>query len=564
MQPNPATPRPETHDIATPRQSIRGRCRKWVVSTQDPSQSNKRKRAACTRCSKQFTPGEPRLQQWGDTQRAYVHALCITGGLKADHELVPKNPTDTEARDSVIRLRDSVLSAAAAAEVVLPICDPHGDYSTEAPDDEDRLFDREEALRHDDAIMDFHWFNTIPWTDIKDLRGTTYVQPPTRFRFAIQQSQHAILRAIIHHSPSSPNSEPAWKVLILSSWLLLGRSAENASDANCASYLETRLDLFWSEDWPALWALVRAECDVAATAQTRSKTKVEQTETRIRKVATLARAGEKGRALAAARNAPPVPVTRDIVQEIKSLYSVDPNPAIPLSNQITNTFIFQIAECIPHTLKHMPRLSEPGPLGMCAEHWYDFGTQAGDINMFSLVMAHIATATLPNAVLQYLRAGQVTPLAKPTGGHRPLLMMSFLRRLALKAAIAAKQSSVIEAAGALQHGVGCKDGANKMIKSIQYFAEADQSRVLVALDLKAAFQNVSRRSMMHSLGQHDPELATVISRWYTGSTTHRMHYDGSYAHIQANSGIDQGCPLSPCGFAAAIEHITHHPHRNQK
>ena len=95
-----------------------------------------------------------------------------------------------------------------------------------------------------------------------------------------------------------------------------------------------------------------------------------------------------------------------------------------------------------------------------------------------------------------------------------------------------------------------------MIKSIQYFAEADQSRVLVALDLKAAFQNVSRRSMPRSLGQHDPELATVFSRWYTGSTTHRMHHDGGYAHIQANSGIDQGCPLSPCGFAAAVDPIS--------
>ena len=363
MQPNPATPRPDTHDIATPRRSIGGRCRKWVVSTQGPSLTNKRKCAACMTCSKQFTPGEPRLQQWGcrDTQRAYVHALCITGGLKTDHELLPKNPTDTEARNSVARQRDSVLSAAAAAEVVLPIYDPHEDNSTEAPDDEDRLFDREEALRHDHAIMDFHWFSTIPWPDIKDLRGTTYVQPPTRFRLAIQQAQHAILRAITHHGPSSPNSEPAWKVLILSSWLLLGRPAENASDANCASYLETRLDLFWSDDWPALWALVRAECDVAATAQTRSKTKAEQTETRIRKVATLARVGEKGRALAAARNDPPVPVTRDIVQEIKGLYPVDPDPAVPLNNQITHIFVFQIAEFIPLTLKRMPRLSEPGP-----------------------------------------------------------------------------------------------------------------------------------------------------------------------------------------------------------
>ena len=146
--------------------------------------------------------------------------------------------------DSVIRLRDIVLSAAAAAEVVLFFHEPHEDNSTEALDDEDRLFDREEAVRHDDAIIDFNWFSTISWTDIKDLRGTTYVQPPTRFRFAPQQAQHAILRATMHHGPSSLNSEPAWKVLILSSWLLLGRPAENASDANCASYLETRLNLF--------------------------------------------------------------------------------------------------------------------------------------------------------------------------------------------------------------------------------------------------------------------------------------------------------------------------------
>ena len=111
--------------------------------------------------------------------------------------------------------------------------------------------------------------------------------------------------------------------------------------------LGTRLDLFWSEDWPALWALVRAECNVATLAQTRSKTKAEQTETRIRKVATLASAGEKCRALAAARNAPPVPVTRDIVQEIKGLYPVDSDPAVPLNNQITHICIFQIAEFIP-------------------------------------------------------------------------------------------------------------------------------------------------------------------------------------------------------------------------
>ena len=108
---------------------------------------------------------------------------------------------------------------------------------------------------------------------------------------------------------------------------------------------------------------------------------------------------------------------------------------------------------------------------MRAEHWYDFFVQ---------VIAHIAAAAVPNPMLQYLEAGQITPIPKPTGGHRPLLMMSFLRRLALKSVRAAKNESVAKCAGPLQYGVGRPDGANTMIKTIQYLAEAEPSKMCLA------------------------------------------------------------------------------------
>ena len=91
-----------------------------------------------------------------------------------------------------------------------------------------------------------------------------------------------------------------------------------------------------------------------------------------------------------------------------------------------------------------------------------------------------------------------------------------------------------------------------MIQTIQYLAEADFSRVLVTFDLKAAFQSVSRRAMLFSIEQNDPGLAAVFSKWYTGTTEHRMHYESAYTKISANSDVDQGCPLSPCGFSAAF------------
>ena len=93
-----------------------------------------------------------------------------------------------------------------------------------------------------------------------------------------------------------------------------------------------------------------------------------------------------------------------------------------------------------------------------------------------------------------------------------------------------------------------------MIKTIQHLAEADSTRVLVALDLKAAFQNVSRRAMLNSIEHTDPDAA-VFSRWYTGSTKHRMHFESSNTKITASSGVDQGCPLSTCGFSAATEPV---------
>ena len=180
------------------------------------------------------------------TSNHYVHAHCVNGGLGHDHELHPKVADDQEAVDAVTRQRDTITRTAADTEVLLPFVQDPDQASTAAPPDDERdLFGREEALRMDEEIMDFQWFEHVTWDSVKDLRGATYVQPSTRFKFALQQAQHAILRAIVHNDPTSPASETAWKALVLSSWLLLGRPAVNASESNCAHFLDARLELFF-------------------------------------------------------------------------------------------------------------------------------------------------------------------------------------------------------------------------------------------------------------------------------------------------------------------------------
>ena len=73
-------------------------------------------------------------------------------------------------------------------------------------DEDDRLWNREEALRRDDAIMDFQWFSTVPWAEIKNLRGTTYVQPPARLRCAMQWHMVTSARRVPDPSPPCADS----------------------------------------------------------------------------------------------------------------------------------------------------------------------------------------------------------------------------------------------------------------------------------------------------------------------------------------------------------------------
>ena len=72
---------------------------------------------------------------------------------------------------------------------------------------------------------------------------------------------------------------------MLSSWLFVGRPAVNASASNCAHILDARLELFWAEDWSALWAMERADCDVAPVLSTTRRTDKQQIQ--IREVATF-------------------------------------------------------------------------------------------------------------------------------------------------------------------------------------------------------------------------------------------------------------------------------------
>ena len=185
-------PDASVHDIATPRRTIGRRCRKWCISTQPAS--GKRKCAACCVCGTQFTHSEAWSNR--ETNHHHVHAHCVNGGLGHDNELHPKLAADQEAVDAVTRQRDTITRTAADTEVLLPFAQDPDQASTAAPPDDERdLFGREEALRKDEEIMDFQWFEHVTWDSIKD-----YDVFPTSHEVQVCVAASPTCHSSSHHS----------------------------------------------------------------------------------------------------------------------------------------------------------------------------------------------------------------------------------------------------------------------------------------------------------------------------------------------------------------------------
>ena len=83
----------------------------------------------------------------------------------------------------------------------------------------------------------------------------------------------------------------------------------------------------------------------------------------------------------------------------------------------------------------------------------------------------------------------------------------------------------------------------------------DPSLYVISLDIKAAFQTISRASVTHGLQDHSV-AHQAFKAWYPHSTPtrHRLQLaDESYRDVSANQGVDQGDPLASYGYTKGSE-----------
>ena len=264
------------------------------------SQSNKRKCASCTMCGQQFGQGEPPLAAVGQPQH--------TTSLRARPLHHWRHRSPQIAKQSKPSLASE--TACSTQSHLCRLCFPYTSIPTstpQRPDGDDRREHGLPMVEHsptdrNQGLARKHVRSAASTTQAGPAASTTChlaCHPAPRARFVHVRAKHGRYSSSAAGFSWADRPRTHLMRIVPASW---------------------RRDFFNAEDWLALWAIVKAECDIASTAQGRPRSRAEQTEARVRKG--FARARDRRRALAAARNALPVPVTRDIVQETTDLYPV--------------------------------------------------------------------------------------------------------------------------------------------------------------------------------------------------------------------------------------------------
>ena len=111
----------------------------------------------------------------------------------------------------------------------------------------------------------------------------------------------------------------------------------------------------------------------------------------------------------------------------------------------------------------------------------------------------------------------------------------------------------------VQVGICCRNGTEIAHHAVSALLDSNPTHIDVALDVKNAFNRISRETFMPLVQSHLPDLHTWIQSMY-GGTTHLFFADPTLpdlppTKILSKRGTRQGCPLGAQLFALGLHPI---------
>ena len=149
---------------------------------------------------------------------------------------------------------------------------------------------------------------------------------------------------------------------------------------------------------------------------------------------------------------------------------------------------------------------------------------------------------------------------KPKGGLSPIAIGEVLRRLTGKALCAVVKEQAKTFFEPFQLGVACPGGCEASVHSARAWtrgAATGHTKGLVKLDFENAFNTVNRQAVLQEVFEWFPSLMRWCN-WCYGQHSNLVF--GDNPALPSQSGVQQGDPLGPLFFAAALQPLVKELH----
>ena len=140
-----------------------------------------------------------------------------------------------------------------------------------------------------------------------------------------------------------------------------------------------------------------------------------------------------------------------------------------------------------------------GPSGMTADHLFSILDSEADSELLVQVASKLAVGDVPDEVIDGIRVGRLTALAKPDGGVRGIVNGDIFRRLVART-IAKQFAKKAEAATApFQYALSTKAGCECVAHIVQALTDQNANATVVTVDGVGAYDLISRSALLEGL-----------------------------------------------------------------
>ena len=143
---------------------------------------------------------------------------------------------------------------------------------------------------------------------------------------------------------------------------------------------------------------------------------------------------------------------------------------------------------------------------------------------------------------------------KPNGGVRPIAIGEIYRRLTAKCLLEEIRPDARRHFWPVQTGVCVPAGVDAAVHTVRAWANRSnncQQKVLVKLDFHNAFNTISRKAVLDAVETDFPTLSRWA--WWCYGQPSGLRFGGGT--LASAGGVQQGDPLGPLLFAAAIQSL---------